>query len=593
MAAQPILSVRDLSVGFGTREVVHDLSFEIAPGSTLAVVGESGSGKSVTALALMGLLPGRGLRIQGSIRLGDRELLRLTEPEMQHIRGSRISMIFQEPMTSLNPIQRVGDQIAEAIRIHRGLNGRELREAVLDMLRKVGIPDPERRMSSYPHMFSGGMRQRVIIAMALACNPALIIADEPTTALDVTVQAQILALLKELQRETNTAVLFITHDMGVVAEVAEHVLVMRHGRQVEAGTVHDIFARPQEDYTRMLIAAAPSVAGKLQPVAAAPEEIAKLPLSYLGDSPVLEVRDLSVRFQHRGGLLGRVQGEVHAVDNVSFAIGRGETLGLVGESGSGKSTIGKAIIDLAPRHGGSIVVDGETIDYLDPASRGRLRRNVQMIFQDPFGSLDSRQTIGSAIMEPMQVHGLASGEELREKMELLLDKVGIEPARQKSLPHEFSGGQRQRICIARALAMSPKLLIADEAVSALDVATKAQIIELMMDLQREFDVSYLFISHDMAAVEKICDRVAVMYFGELVEIGACDDVIGRPGHGYTQRLLSAIPITHPDQRIHRTVNAVEQRPPRGVISPLGFRRAPQLWSRIDEGHFVRRAGQAL
>ncbi|NTF47085.1 ABC transporter ATP-binding protein [Rhizobium rhizogenes] len=587
MSQPAVLSVRNLTVAFGDKQVVHDLSFDISAGSTLAVVGESGSGKSVTSLAIMGLLPDGNAKASGSIQLNQRELLSLSESEMCGIRGGKISMIFQEPMTSLNPVQRVGFQIGEAIRIHRGLRGRGLKNAVLEMLRKVGIPDPERRIDNYPHMFSGGMRQRVMIAMALACNPALIIADEPTTALDVTVQAQILELLKQLQRETNVALLFITHDMGVVAEIADRVLVMRGGQEVEAGPVETVFTEPKSPYTRILIEAAPSVAGKLAITNKPTTPIDSLPLSFEGDAPVLEVRDLSVRFVLRGGLLGTVQGQVHAVEKVSFAIGKGETLGLVGESGSGKSTIGKAIIDLAPRYGGSIVVDGRTIDYADRTSLAALRRDVQMIFQDPFGSLDSRQTIGSAIMEPMHVHRIASGRELHEKMEWLLEKVGLDPARASSLPHEFSGGQRQRICIARALAMAPKLIIADEAVSALDVAIKGQIIQLMMDLQTEFGLSYLFISHDMAAIEKICNRVAVMYYGELVEIGGRDNVIGRPGHSYTRRLLSAIPITHPSQRSDRTMVEPQIPQPMSPIKPPGFIPEKQHWAAMDGMHFVR------
>ncbi|AHK05232.1 MULTISPECIES: ABC transporter ATP-binding protein [Rhizobium/Agrobacterium group] len=587
MTQQSVLSVKNLNVAFGKKQVVQDLSFDIAPGSTLAVVGESGSGKSVTSLAIMGLLPVGVAKASGSIQLNGRELLSLSESEMCGIRGGKISMIFQEPMTSLNPVQKVGFQIGEAIRIHRGLRGKELRNAVLEMLKKVGIPDAERRIDNYPHTFSGGMRQRVMIAMALACNPALIIADEPTTALDVTVQAQILELLKQLQRETNVALLFITHDMGVVAEIADRVLVMRGGQVVESGPVDSVFTRPESPYTKVLIEAAPSVAGKLATTGQPTTAIDALPLSFEGERPILEVRDLTVRFPLRGGLLGNVQGNVHAVEKASFAIGKGETLGLVGESGSGKSTIGKAIIDLAPRFGGSIVVDGRTIDYADEKSLAVLRRDVQMIFQDPFGSLDSRQTIGSAIVEPMYVHGIASGRELREKMEWLLEKVGLDPARASSLPHEFSGGQRQRICIARALSMSPKLIIADEAVSALDVAIKGQIIELMMDLQSEFGVSYLFISHDMAAVEKICTRVAVMYFGELVEIGGRDNVIGRPGHSYTKRLLSAVPITHPSQRSARSTAALQVPQPVSPIKPVGFIPPTQNWAAMNDKHFVR------
>jgi peptide/nickel transport system ATP-binding protein len=588
MTGQPVVEVRDLRVSFGRKPVVHGVSFRIRPGQTLALVGESGSGKSVTSLAIMRLLPEGFARVDGSIMLGGQELLGLPEAEMRRVRGGRVSMIFQEPMTSLNPVQTIGDQLAEVVRIHRGLKGAALREAVLEMLRKVRIPDPEERIRQYPHTFSGGMRQRVMIAMALACNPAMIIADEPTTALDVTVQAQTLELLKELQRETGTAILFITHDMGVVAEMADDVLVMRHGRVIEQGSVHEVFTTPKDPYTRSLIEAAPSLAGKLQIGAVPARPVGELPLEVHGE-PVLEAHGLSVRFPVHSGFFGRLKGAVHAVEDVSFSIGKGETLGLVGESGSGKSTIGKAIINLAPLHGGEIRVCGETVDYSTPRSLARMRRQVQMIFQDPFGSLDARQTIGSAIIEPMHVHGIETGRAATQKMEWLMERVGLDPGRATSLPHESSGGQRQRICIARALAMAPKLIIADEAVSALDVAIKGQIIELMIDLQKEFEVSYLFISHDMAAVERICDRVAVMYFGEIVEIGPRDEVIGRPGHPYTQRLLSAIPITHPDMRGSRPRRVADASPPRSPIKPVGYAAPAALWGQAADGHFIRQS----
>ncbi|MEP6906632.1 MAG: ABC transporter ATP-binding protein [Pseudoxanthomonas sp.] len=591
MSDAPVISVRDLSISFAGTKVVHDLSFDIAPGCTLALVGESGSGKSVTSLAIMGLLPDRLGHATGSITLEGRELLTLPDAQMRRVRGSRVSMIFQEPMTSLNPVQRIGDQLAEAIRIHRGLKGAALDAAVIEMLRKVRIPDPEIRRRHYPHTFSGGMRQRVMIAMALACDPALIIADEPTTALDVTVQAQILALLKDLQRECGTAVLFITHDMGVVAEVADEVLVMRSGRVLERGPVHGIFSNPRDPYTRSLIEAAPSVAGKLSAATVTAIPVDGLPRPQPDRLPVLDVANLSVRFPVHGGFLGRCTGVVHAVEDVSFSIAKGETLGLVGESGSGKSTIGKAVINLAPIHSGDVRVSGQRVDYDDPQSLARMRREVQMIFQDPFGSLNARQTIGDAIIEPMHVHRLARGAEAVEKMEWLMERVGLDPARSTSLPHEFSGGQRQRICIARALAMSPRLIIADEAVSALDVSIKRQIMELLLDLQKEFGVAYLFISHDMAAVERICDRIAVMYVGEIVEIGARDDVIGRPGHRYTQRLLSAIPITHPAQRGMRPIPDGQAEPPRSPIKPPGYRPVAQRWSMSAPNHYIRQADQ--
>jgi peptide/nickel transport system ATP-binding protein len=361
---------------------------------------------------------------------------------------------------------------------------------------------------------------------------------------------------------------------------------MRHGRVLEQGSVDEVFSNPKDPYTRSLIAAVPSLAGKLQIDTVPAQPVGELPVLTDGQ-PVLEARNLAVRFPVHGGVLRRLKGTVHAVEDVSFAIGKGETLGLVGESGSGKSTIGKAIINLASVHAGEIRVCGETVDYGDPRSLARMRRQVQMIFQDPFGSLDARQSIGSAIVEPMQVHGIETGQAARQKMEWLMERVGLDPARARSLPHEFSGGQRQRICIARALAMAPKLIIADEAVSALDVAIKGQIIELMIDLQKEFDVSYLFISHDMAAVERICDRVAVMYFGEIVEIGPRDDVIGRPGHPYTQRLLSAIPITHPNMRASRPRRIADASPPLSPIKPVGYTAPAARWGRAAAGHFIR------
>jgi len=583
---ETILSVRDLRVAFGQVPVVHGLDFDIKAGETLALVGESGSGKSVTSLAIMGLLPPQTGQVTGSIRLKGQELLAANEKQMLKLRGHQMAMIFQEPMTSLNPVQRIGDQIGEAIALHRGLRGAELRQAVIDMLQKVRIPDAEARARSYPHMLSGGQRQRVMIAMALACNPQLVIADEPTTALDVTVQAQILELLHQLQQETGTALLFITHDMGVVAEIADKACVLRHGRVLEQGKIHQIFTHPQQAYTKELIAAVPSLVGRKKTGEVKLEAVPALPLAST-DIAMLEVKDLCVRFPVRSGLLNRAVGNIHAVEHVSFAIGRGETLGLVGESGSGKSTIGKAIVNLVTPQSGEVWLDGKLVDYHDRHNLANLRRKVQMIFQDPYGSLDARQSIGSAIMEPMLVHGLARGREAREKMEYILMRVGLQPSRASSLPHEFSGGQRQRLCIARALAMSPQLIIADEAVSALDVAIKGQILDLMLDLQQEFGLSYLFISHDMAAVEKICARVAVMYFGEIVELGGKEQVIGNPLHDYTRKLLSAIPISHPDERHVKAAIVLDQELPRSPFRPLGYETPPACWARAEGEHYIR------
>ena len=573
----PVMTVENLSVAFGPNRAVKAMSYTIHAGHTLAVVGESGSGKSVSALAMMGLLPPTAM-VSGKILFEGQDLLQASERQMQRIRGGRIAMIFQEPMTSLNPVQRVGAQIAEAVRYHRGLKGPEARKEVLRLMERVGIPDADRRVRAYPHTFSGGMRQRVMIAMALASNPALLIADEPTTALDVTIQAQILELIQEIQRDTGVAVLFITHDMGVVAEIADEVLVMRNGDLVERGGVLDIFDRSQADYTQSLIAAVPQLAaggsGKLQPLPAP------------ADDKILSLRDLTVRFPIRSGLLARRTGSVHAVEEVSLAIRSGETLGLVGESGSGKSTIGRSIINLENIHSGEVLLSGKTVDYGSTAGRLALRRKVQMIFQDPYGSLDGRQTVGDAIMEPMVFHRLAGPAEARERMKDLLDRVGLSPRHAGRLPHEFSGGQRQRICIARALAMRPRLIIADEAVSALDVTIKVQIIELMIGLQEEFGLSYLFISHDIAVIERICHRVAVMHFGQLVEIGSREAVIGRPAHSYTRRLLSAVPVAHPALRGSRRRLPDEGGRPSPVHS-LGYRPPEAVWRTLEDGHLAR------
>ena len=574
----PALSVRNLTVSFGHNTVVRNLSFDLVPGKTLAVVGESGSGKSVTSLAMMGLLPDRGVETKGEILFEGRDLLKATEAELQSIRGGRLSMIFQEPMTSLNPVQRVGDQIAEAISYHRGLKGKALDDAVLALFERVRIPDPARRMRQYPHTFSGGMRQRVMIAMALACDPVVLIADEPTTALDVTIQAEIIALLRDLQKETGVAILFITHDMGVVAEIADDVMVMRRGDLIEHGPVGEIFDKPEAPYTASLIAAVPRLSVE-----------AALPVPQDMGKPVLEVLNMRVRFPVRGGLLSRVTGHVHAVEDVSFAIGPGETLGLVGESGSGKSTIGRAIINLNAMQSGDVLLDGHAVDYDSADGLKRLRRAVQMIFQDPFGSLDPRQSVGSTVIEPMIVHKLATPSEAVDRMEALLERVGLNPLHASRLPHEFSGGQRQRICIARALAMSPRVIIADEAVSALDVTIKAQIIELMQDLQEELGLAYLFISHDMAAVEKICSSVAVMHFGELVEIGPVAQVIGEPGHDYTRNLLSAVPITHPSLRGQRQRSAGPVVASKGSFRPVEFQAPAARWQDLGQGHRIRLA----
>ncbi|MBL3965544.1 dipeptide ABC transporter ATP-binding protein, partial [Burkholderia sp. KCJ3K979] len=575
---QRVVAVDDLSVTFrregATFDAVRNVSFHVDRGETLAIVGESGSGKSVTSLALMRLVEhGGGEITSGRIAFRRRggalvDLARASAATMRGIRGADIAMIFQEPMTSLNPVFTVGDQISEAIALHQSKGAAEARAEALRLLDLVRIPEARRVFARYPHQLSGGMRQRVMIAMALSCRPALLIADEPTTALDVTIQAQILQLVRGLQDEMNMGVIFITHDMGVVAEVADRVLVMYRGEKVEEGESDRIFATPAHRYTRALLAAVPrlgSMQGTDAPekfpllkvdgtraTAAAPTTTsaandAQPPVDHAAP-PILRVRDLVTRFPVKSGVFGRVSQYVHAVERVSFELRAGETLALVGESGCGKSTTGRSLLRLVESQSGSIEFDGRDISALKGSDLQALRRNIQFIFQDPFASLNPRLTVGFSIMEPLLVHGVASGSEAQARVDWLLDKVGLPPEAARRYPHEFSGGQRQRIAIARALALNPKVVIADESVSALDVSVQAQIVNLMLDLQRELGVAYLFISHDMAVVERISHRVAVMYLGQIVEIGPRRAVFEAPQHPYTKKLMSAVPVADPARR---------------------------------------------
>ena len=600
-APRPLLSIRNLTTAFRVdgrwRNAVDDVSFDIAPGKTTAVVGESGSGKSVTALSIMRLVPEVNGRIAGDIRLDDQSLLAMSEEEMRTVRGNRISMIFQEPMTSLNPVLTIGFQIAEALVYHRGL-GRAAAEAeTLRILDRVRIPAARQRLHEYPHRFSGGMRQRVMIAMALACKPRLLIADEPTTALDVTIQAQILELIKLLQEEEDMAVLFITHDMGVVAEIADRVVVMWQGRKVEEGEAASLFRAPTHPYTRALLAAVPrlgSMTGRRDPLrfpivdpvsgaTAAPDDTATT--VKVGERPILEVEGLTTRFDIRSGLLGRIGGRVHAVEDVSFSLKVGETLALVGESGCGKSTTGRSVLRLIEPPAGRILFDGADVRAMDRAALRSARQRMQMIFQDPFASLNPRKTVGGAIAEPIIVHGLAGKAEARERVASLLGKVGLDPAMAARFPHEFSGGQRQRLAIARALALSPRLIVADEAVSALDVSIKAQVINLMMDLQQELGLAYLFISHDIAVVERVSHRIAVMYLGEIVEIGPRAAIIENPQHPYTRKLMAAVPVPDPARRRARRAIASDEIPsPYRAITYVAPRRT---WREIAPGHVVQ------
>lgn len=504
-------------------------------------------------------------------------------------------MIFQEPMTSLNPVFAVGEQIAESIRLHQNASREEAMVEAKRMLDQVRIPEAQTILSRYPHQLSGGMRQRVMIAMALSCRPAVLIADEPTTALDVTIQAQILQLIKVLQKEMSMGVIFITHDMGVVAEIADRVLVMYQGEAVETGSVEQIFHAPQHPYTRALLAAVPQLGAmkgldypRRFPLISLEHPAKQEPpieqKTVVDGEPVLRVRNLVTRFPLRSGLLNRVTREVHAVEKVSFDLWPGETLSLVGESGSGKSTTGRALLRLVESQGGEIIFNGQRIDTLSPCKLQALRRDIQFIFQDPYASLDPRQTIGDSIIEPLRVHGLLPGKEAAARVAWLLERVGLLPEHAWRYPHEFSGGQRQRICIARALALNPKVIIADEAVSALDVSIRGQIINLLLDLQRDFGIAYLFISHDMAVVERISHRVAVMYLGQIVEIGPRRAVFENPQHPYTRKLLAAVPVAEPSRQRPQRVLLSDDLP--SNIHLRGEEVAAVSLQCVGPGHYV-------
>jgi len=596
----PILDVRNLRTEFRSRDgwqsAVHDLSLQIHANETLAVVGESGSGKSVTALSILRLLP-LGARIaNGSIQFDGQELTQLDENSMADLRGNRIAMIFQEPMTSLNPTMTVGGQIAESLAVHRGMTGRAARGEALALLDRVRIPSAKQRLDEFPHQFSGGMRQRVMIAIALACRPKLLIADEPTTALDVTIQAQILHLIKELQDEEKMGVLFITHDMGVVAEIADRAVVMRRGDVVETGNCNDIFADPKHPYTRTLLFAVPklgAMGGSDRPTPfpemdesgqAVSPATSEVDTVRRDQEPLLKVRNLSTRFDIRGGVFRTVKGRVHAVENVSFDLRAGETLALVGESGCGKSTTGRSILHLEQPQAGDVQVAGQSLAGMTKSQLQAERCRMQMIFQDPFASLDPRQTVGAAIAEPLLVHGLADRQSVRSRVAALLEQVGLPSTVAGRYPHEFSGGQRQRVCIARALGMEPRLIVADESVSALDVSIKAQIVNLMLELQARLGLAYLFISHDMAVVERVSHRVAVMYLGEIVEIGPRAQVFGNPQHPYTRKLLSAVPVPDPSRRRVRQPLDNDEVP--SPIRPANYVPPKRQYQQLGNDHLV-------
>ncbi|MGF1526816.1 MAG: ABC transporter ATP-binding protein [Candidatus Competibacterales bacterium] len=596
VSASGLLSVQNLRVEFATQRgplvAVEDLSFDLTPGETLGIVGESGSGKSVTSLALMGLLPyPQGRVTRGQAWFDGRDLLAMAEHERRQLRGNALAMIFQEPMTSLNPVLTIGVQLTEGLRYHQGLSYRQAKARALEMLEQVRIPDARRRLGQYPHHLSGGMRQRVMIAMAMASHPKVLIADEPTTALDVTIQAQILALMKDLQQQYNTALILITHDMGVIAETADRVVVMYRGKTVEQGPVGELFAHPQGAYTRRLLDAVPklgAMTGKEGPEpfgtaapAAGPSPASK---ATAPGEPLLTVEDLTVRFDLEGSPWGRSPGRIHAVEQVSFAIGRGETLALVGESGCGKSTTGRALLNLVPAQGGRVNLDGREILGLGEGAMRPYRQRMQMIFQDAFAALNPRQQAGFLVAEPLIIQGTVKEIQRREQVAALFERVGLEPDHQRRYPHQFSGGQRQRLCIARALSLRPELIIADEPVSALDVSIQAQIVDLLLDLQNEFGLSYLFISHDMAVVERIAHRVAVMYLGRIVEMGSRRAVFENPVHPYTQKLLRAVPVADPSRpRPERSLMTEEIKSP---MRPLDYQVPTLAMTQVAADHWV-------
>ncbi len=579
-----LLEVKNLKTVFKTEAgevtAVEDISFKIKRGETIGIVGESGSGKSVTALSIMKLIPNPPGQITGGNILfnspskGIIDLATLSEKEMQYERGNEIAMIFQEPMTSLNPVFTCGDQLMETILIHKKANYAEAKRLTIELFEKVELPRPEDIFYSYPHEISGGQKQRVMIAMAMSCNPSLLIADEPTTALDVTVQAKILNLMRHLRDENDMSIIFITHDLGVVAEIADKIAVMYHGKIVEQGTVWDIFSNPQHPYTKSLLACRPRLDLKLKilPVVSDfmsidqdgkfSEKIQKY--SSVGEAillnftdedeinernaflatqpPQLEIKNLKMYFPIHRGLFGKAKDFVKAVDDVSFNVYPGETIGLVGESGCGKTTLGRAILRLVEPTSGSIVFEGKDITHINREELRKLRKDIQIIFQDPYSSLNPRMTIGEAIIEPMRVNHIYDSDFHRKKHTIeLLEKVNLSKKHFERYPHEFSGGQRQRVCIARALALNPKFIICDESVSALDVSVQAQVLNLLNKLKQEFNFTYIFISHDLSVVKFMSDRIIVMNKGKIEELGYAEDIYNNPVSEYTQRLISAIP----------------------------------------------------
>ncbi|MEO4040906.1 ABC transporter ATP-binding protein [Hoeflea sp. CAU 1731] len=595
----PVAQIRNLRVEFQTKDGpvlgVEDVSFEVQPGETLCIVGESGSGKSVSSLSLMRLVEFGGGEITNGILLFERrdgnetDLAAASQSLMRDIRGNEIGMIFQEPMTALNPVFTVGWQLTEGLRVHRNLSRSEATKRALELMRQVRIPEPERRLKQYPHELSGGMRQRVVIAMAMACEPRLLIADEPTTALDVTIQAQILALMDRLKRETGSAVIFITHDMAVVAQMADRVVVMYRGRKVEEGPVEQIFDNPQHDYTKALLAAVPKL-GEMRGKAN-PEPMKLMGAKDRATGPIvgsedvlLQVKGLTTRFGIKGGVMRRTMSQVHAVEDVSFTIHRGQTLSLVGESGCGKSTCGRSILRLVEPVAGEVWLENTNVMQLSSSGLRKARMNMQMVFQDPFASLNPRMKLADQVAEPLWNFSALRGSDLTKRVAELFERVRLPRNYLNRYPHELSGGQRQRIAIARALALNPKLIVADEAVSALDVSVQAEVLNLMMELQAELGLSYLFISHDMAVVERVSHHVGVMYLGRIVEIGSRSAVFENPQHPYTRSLLSAVPVADPKKRKKET--ELNFKPIPSPVFPVGYEAEPSKYSEVTPGHLI-------
>lgn len=580
MEKKILLEVKNLVTEFKTDDgivkAVNDVSFTLYRGETVGIVGESGSGKSVTSLSIMRLIPNPPGKISGGqiiyhTKDGKQiDLLKLTEEDMRKFRGNEISMIFQEPMTSLNPVFTCGDQVMETIMLHQKLNKKDATDLTLKMFEKVKLPNPQRIIDAYPHQLSGGQKQRVMIAMAMSCNPNILIADEPTTALDVTVQKTILDLMYQLRQEIESSIIFITHDLGVIAEVADKVIVMYKGKIVEQGSVVDIFSDPKHPYTRSLLACRPPLDVRLRKLPTVVDfmreengVITELPTTVreaiqaqiittaetdarrerlLNSKPILEVKNLKTWFPSKKNFFGKTLDYVKAVDDVSLNVQEGETLGLVGESGCGKTTLGRTILRLTPAYEGEVLFEGKDILSMSQTDLKEMRKHMQIIFQDPYSSLNPRMTIGYAIQEPMSVHGVYENEKIRkEKVIELLEKVNMKPEHYSRYPHEFSGGQRQRICIARALALNPKFIICDESVSALDVSVQAQVLNLLIQLREEFKFTYIFISHDLSVVKFMSDRMVVMNKGKIEEMGASDEIYNNPQHEYTQKLIAAIP----------------------------------------------------